>query len=974
MSLRFVFFVPGMPFDGSTPGKTGLGGSESAGLYLARALVARGNEVMMFCNCEAAGRFDGVDYLPAGMFPHFSRTTPHDVTVVQRTTEPLTRQLASKLSVLWVHDLAMARTRTEMFGACWNIDLVATVSAFHTQQWRDALDLPESLFLTSRNGVDLDLVKREIAEAGPRDRKSLLFCARPERGLDVLLDKVMPRILEAEPEATLHLAGYENTVEHMAAFYEQINLRIGALGPRAQWHGSLAKGDLYRLMARCGVYAYPTPGAVLPSFREVSCILGMEAQACGLPIVTSALGALPETIGFGAGALIDGTPADEGYVERFVAACLAYMRHDEAHDLASLAGRRHAEYALSWDGVAEQWERACQDAILARNDSPVRLARHFIRMSDIMAAEEVIRRGLNTYPEDSAIAAELRELDKRLSKDWAFRQSRDAYREQYEKIGHTHTDAFAGGSQEDRLQVIGEWFAKQEGIRSIVDVGCGLGIYAINLSNRLGPDVAITGIDVDKSTVAWAEKYRLQHAQHPEALRFITGDEREAVGELADAGMACEVMEHVPDPTEFLALVEAKVKPGGWVYVTVPFGPWEEISYRSYPHRCHLWHFEPQDLVDLLKAKSGLSIQARAGGFSPIDGSVLGHYHMRWKADHQPFGKIDMERKLSLQRPRETLSVCLMAGGDAVGETLDWCVKSWLALADEIVVADTGLTVQDRARLEIHGARIFPAPDPKREGFETPRNLALAHARSDWMLWIDLDERMLNSEALPKYLRRSIFDGFGMRQHHFAVDTTFDPDLPVRLVRIRNRNDGKQVRFWGMIHEHPEVAVNEGPGRVIILNDVHIAHVGYLHESGRRSRFWRNKPMLDRDRIKYPDRRLQKHFVMRDNMLLVRYHLEMGGQMTPELIALCEEVVALFREYFLGKPTMTGVNSLQYYSQALKLLNRGLDVAFDIRAGRDGLGDAVGPSAMRFETAEDALAELKARAEQAMAPYTSAAW
>ena len=87
----------------------------------------------------------------------------------------------------------------------------------------------------------------------------------------------------------------------------------------------------------------------------------------------------------------------------------------------------------------------------------------------------------------------------------------------------------------------------------------------------------------------------------------------------------------------------------------------------------------------------------------------------------------------------------------------------------------------------------------------------------DWVLWIDTDERLMDPERVPKYLRANIFNGYSIRQHHFACDTAFKPDLPVRLFR-RGPQGGKTMRFFGMIHEHPELGLNEGPGLTVVLS------------------------------------------------------------------------------------------------------------------------------------------------------------
>jgi hypothetical protein len=243
----------------------------------------------------------------------------------------------------------------------------------------------------------------------------------------------------------------------------------------------------------------------------------------------------------------------------------------------------------------------------------------------------------------------------------------------------------------------------------------------------------------------------------------------------------------------------------------------------------------------------------------------------------------------------------------------------------------------------------------------------------DWVLWLDTDERLINVSSLPKYLRGNLFNGYGIRQHHFACDTTFKPDMPVRLFR-RAPYEGRTMRWYGMIHEHPELGLNQGPGPTIILSDVHIAHVGYLTESVRRERFRRNYPLLQRDIATYPDRLLQKHFIIRDTMQLVMHTLQQnGGVITDAIRADCQRVIDLYRQYFLGKGGYLGVDSLHYYSQACQVLGIGFEAAFQVAAHKEHASPN-GTQVYRFASREDFEAELLHRAREAVAPYTSVYW
>ena len=63
--MIYVFYVPGMPFDGHTilRGES-LGGSETAGLSMAAEMARRGHRAIVFANIprEREGKYDGVQY------------------------------------------------------------------------------------------------------------------------------------------------------------------------------------------------------------------------------------------------------------------------------------------------------------------------------------------------------------------------------------------------------------------------------------------------------------------------------------------------------------------------------------------------------------------------------------------------------------------------------------------------------------------------------------------------------------------------------------------------------------------------------------------------------------------------------------------------------------------------------------------------------------------------------------------------
>ncbi|MBU3824297.1 MAG: glycosyltransferase family 2 protein [Candidatus Oceanisphaera merdipullorum] len=86
---------------------------------------------------------------------------------------------------------------------------------------------------------------------------------------------------------------------------------------------------------------------------------------------------------------------------------------------------------------------------------------------------------------------------------------------------------------------------------------------------------------------------------------------------------------------------------------------------------------------------------------------------------------------------RPTLAAVLIVKNEA--ENLADCLAT-LDWVDEIVVLDSGSTDSTQAVSEAAGARFFVNSDWP--GFGKQRQIAQSHVQSDWILWVDADERV----------------------------------------------------------------------------------------------------------------------------------------------------------------------------------------------------------------------------------------
>ncbi len=182
---------------------------------------------------------------------------------------------------------------------------------------------------------------------------------------------------------------------------------------------------------------------------------------------------------------------------------------------------------------------------------------------------------------------------------------------------------------------------------------------------------------------------------------------------------------------------------------------------------------------------------------------------------------------LSEQRP--LLSAALIVKNEE--RNLPRCLRSIQSLVDEVIVLDTGSTDRTIEIARELGAKVFE--EPWQDDFSLHRNHSIEKASGEWVLTIDADEELVdtNVEETRHRLRSGDLPPVLLvREHlqypHGRAVTYYNP-------RILKADSG--IRYVYRVHEQ----LDSGDTRSLLSN-VHLLHHGYMDEATQLAKERRN--------------------------------------------------------------------------------------------------------------------------------------
>ena len=166
------------------------------------------------------------------------------------------------------------------------IDHFVYVSNWQAEKYRQIFGTPGYKTKVLKNAC----IGVGLRPPGPREKVKLCYISTPWRGLDVLLDAwelLQPQNCELHVFSSCKIYG-KNFADQSENQYQHLYDKCQNL-PGVVYRGSIPNEELRKELPDFDILAYPN------TFEETSCIAVIEALSAGLRVITSSLGALPET-------------------------------------------------------------------------------------------------------------------------------------------------------------------------------------------------------------------------------------------------------------------------------------------------------------------------------------------------------------------------------------------------------------------------------------------------------------------------------------------------------------------------------------------------------------------------------------------------------------------------------------------------------------------------------------------------------
>lgn len=194
----------------------------------------------------------------------------------------------TKKNALWQHlnyiDESLAPMKDPAFMKA--INATVYVSHWQLEKFRYLFQVPLHNAYVIRNAIE----PIEFKPKSKDGKLKLIYTSTPFRGLSILLDvfQMLDRDdieLEVYSSTAIYSSGYQAAYGDL---YKDLFDRAKSM-KNVNYHGYADNKDIHKALQEAHILAYPS------IFEETACLAMIEAGAAGCSLVTTDLGALPET-------------------------------------------------------------------------------------------------------------------------------------------------------------------------------------------------------------------------------------------------------------------------------------------------------------------------------------------------------------------------------------------------------------------------------------------------------------------------------------------------------------------------------------------------------------------------------------------------------------------------------------------------------------------------------------------------------
>lgn len=209
---------------------------------------------------------------------------------------------------------------------------------------------------------------------------------------------------------------------------------------------------------------------------------------------------------------------------------------------------------------------------------------------------------------------------------------------------------------------------------------------------------------------------------------------------------------------------------------------------------------------------------------------------------------IDVSSRARVLGPA-TISLCMIVKDEE--EMLPGCLAAVSGHVDEMIVVDTGSSDRTRQIARDHGATLIEYPWTG--SFSEARNVSLDAASSEWVIYLDADEHVVDDDArhLHAIARKRWLEGVHLVETNFTgLEDMGGQTTHLALRMFRNR---PEYRFEGIVHEQKLRRFPTYLPERFQTSPVRVNHYGYLKQRiEERDKRRRNLTLLLEQRASEP--------------------------------------------------------------------------------------------------------------------------